>query len=648
MEPAIASPHVALRCGEFFVAPVGDGLILQRDVPFAWAVTTAKGTVSFATPEGKFVAHSSGGVARLSAGEFWWTLDCARDGGVNILSEDLYLAAAESLLGVRVGPTPPEVAWSIVPVDAEERHVPGAAAGGIVARFSKSSTWGGGFEGVLTIANNAKVPLAAWTLTFEYPGEFTWLSDAVAAKISPGKWKWTPGKWFPPVPPGGVSKIGFGGTVGEFKNVAIKAGGAPAPPKPTPPTPPKPTPPTPPTPTAGVTAAFSKTSEWSGGFEGLLTIANNTAGPLKTWSLSFDYPGAFSWLTDASAKQTAPGKWVWTPGQWFAAVPPGGTSQIKFGGTVGGFSNVVITASTTPPGPVPPSPVQWPERYAAPYADATLWPTPDLVAMSQATGVKFFTLAFITADSNKQPAWGGVAPLGSLMIDNIAALRAIGGDVCISFGGANGQDMAQVIDTVDGVVSAYKKVIDVTGVTRVDFDIEGAATADRASVDRRNAALAKLNVLYPNLKIGYGLPVMPTGLTADGMYNIQSAQKFGVKLDCVRAMSMDFGGPYPDMATAVIQSAKSVKLQLESFPAYVNTPVGVIPMLGENDVPHEIFGLDAAQKFVDWARATPYVKVVSFWSMARDKTGQLGIAACDGSGVPQAPWAFSKIFNAFA
>ena len=72
--------------------------------------------------------------------------------------------------------------------------------------------------------------------------------------------------------------------------------------------------------------------------------------------------------------------------------------------------------------------------------------------------------------------------------------------------------------------------------------------------------------------MGYCLPVMPYGLTTDGMYNIGSAQKFGVKLDHVRAMSMDFGGPYPDMAGAVIQSAKSIKLQLESFPAYVNTP----------------------------------------------------------------------------
>jgi hypothetical protein len=623
--------------------------------------TTKDGSVTFATTDGKFISISLDDFVHLGDSAFPWTLDYVNDGGIvraNVRSGKLYLSTDESVLGVRVGPTPPKIAWSIVPTDDEDRHVPGAAAG-ITAKFSKSSVWEGGFEGVLAISNNTKTPLAGWTLSFDYPGEFTWLSDAVASKVPPGKWKWTPGQWFPPVPPGGVSKIGFGGTVGDFKNVKI-AGGNPAPPKPTPPkpTPPKPTPPTPtptpptptptpPTPSAGVTAAFSKPSEWTGGFDGLLTIANNTTGPLKTWSLSFDYPGAFSWLTDASAKQVSPGKWVWSPGQWFAAVPPGGTSQIKFGGTVGGFSNVVIAASTAPPGPVPPSPVQWPERYAAPYVDTTLWPTPDLVAMSQATGVKFFTLAFITADSNKQPAWGGVAPLDSLMIDQIAALRAIGGDVSVSFGGANGQDMAQVIDTVDGVVSAYKKVIDVTGATRVDFDIEGAATADRVSVDRRNAALAKLNVMYPGLKMGYCLPVLPTGLTADGMYNIQSAQKYGVRLDHVRAMSMDFGGPYPDMATAVIQSAKSVKLQLESFPAYVNTSVGVIPMLGQNDVPDEVFGLDAARKFIDWANATRYVKVVSFWSMGRDKTGQLGIAACDGSGVPQIPWDFSKIFNAF-
>ncbi len=45
----------------------------------------------------------------------------------------------------------------------------------------------------------------------------------------------------------------------------------------------------------------------------------------------------------------------------------------------------------------------------APYVDMGLWPTYDLVAAAHDHNIQYFTLAFITADPQNRPAWGGYA-----------------------------------------------------------------------------------------------------------------------------------------------------------------------------------------------------------------------------------------------
>lgn len=407
---------------------------------------------------------------------------------------------------------------------------------------------------------------------------------------------------------------------------------------------PDPTPDPTPTPSGDITAVFTKSSVWAGGFQGLLTISNGGSSPLPaTWTVTFDYPGAITWISDVTSSESPKGKWKWRPNQWTRPIPAKGKLEIGFGGTEGDFANVVFSAAPpTPPGPVLP----WPKKYFAPYADATLWPTPDLPAITLESGTQRYTLAFVVADSQKRPSWGGVAPLASLMIDQIAVLRSYGGDVTISFGGANGIELAQAIENVDDLVEAYESVFKITGVKRFDFDIEGGAVADRVSVVRRNKAIAKLQK-KTNAIIGYCLPVLPTGVTGDGLYVLQSAAQEGISLEKVTAMAMDYGGDNYDMGGAAIDAAKSVKSQLESIAGYENVPVGICPMIGENDVPNEIFDLPAAEKLVSFAKSEPWVKSLHFWSVARDVSGQIGIAAANGSGIKQNPWDFSRIFQKF-
>ncbi len=45
----------------------------------------------------------------------------------------------------------------------------------------------------------------------------------------------------------------------------------------------------------------------------------------------------------------------------------------------------------------------------------------------------------------------------------------------------------------------------------------------------------------PGLIVSFTLPVLPTGLTADGVRLLESCAKYGVRVDVVNIMTMDYG-----------------------------------------------------------------------------------------------------------
>ncbi len=115
-------------------------------------------------------------------------------------------------------------------------------------------------------------------------------------------------------------------------------------------------------------------------------------------------------------------------------------SPCRFGGD--GPTTTTTTAApstTTTTTTVPAGDGGTAARFAfAPYVDATLWPTIDLPAQARASGVKHYTLGFIVNGRGTCSAsWGTYYNLDSnWMADQVAALRAMGGDVIVSFGGA--------------------------------------------------------------------------------------------------------------------------------------------------------------------------------------------------------------------
>jgi len=313
----------------------------------------------------------------------------------------------------------------------------------------------------------------------------------------------------------------------------------------------------------------------------------------------------------------------------------------SFNATAESPRSATVSASTTGCAPAPGLP-------AAPYVDMGAWPTPSLVDMAVGGNLKSFTLAFITASGCKAMWFNAYDPRQAWAKDQIDAIRARGGDVKISFGGATGIELAQSCSTVASLQAEYQAVVSAYNLRYIDLDIEGAATADPASVGRRSQALAALQRANPGLKVSLTLPVLPEGLTADGLNVVRSARDAGVDVDIVNVMAMDYyrDGDYGNFA---VQAANSTFAQLKSlYPgrtdAQVWKMVGVTPMLGQND-DGRIYNQDDARQLVTFA-GTKHLGVLAFWEMTRDRNACTG-ALYRCTNIPQQPYEFSRIFAGY-
>lgn len=317
----------------------------------------------------------------------------------------------------------------------------------------------------------------------------------------------------------------------------------------------------------------------------------------------------------------------------------------------------VITPTPTPvitPTPTPvitPTPTGYPKKMCAPYFDAAAWPPYDIVQCCKDTGNKYFSAAFVIADSSGNAAMAHTSytinhTKEPWFLDRITELRKLGGDVIISFGGAAGTELAIAIKDLNTLVKEYQKVIDIYSAKIVSFDIEGHSISDTVSVNHRNKAIAILQKNNPNLIVHYVLAVMPNGLTQDGTNLLKNAKLHNVKIDCMQIMLMDYGENNQEMGKAAINACKSTKSQLTSN-GFVNCTIGACPMIGQNDTRNEVFTLDNAIELYNFIKKTDYIDLVTFWSTARDvdcNTVNL-YASPSSSGIIQKKYDFLNIFK---
>ncbi len=296
-------------------------------------------------------------------------------------------------------------------------------------------------------------------------------------------------------------------------------------------------------------------------------------------------------------------------------------------------------------------------RMFAPYIDLSLTSSEQLLAIQQQSGIKMFTLAFVLSSGGCTPAWGGTGsiyndtlPNGATILSLVQGVRNAGAGVIVSFGGANGVELAQACPDVASLQAAYQSVITRYSVHLLDFDIEGGAVADQASITRRNKAIVGLKAANPGLVISYTLPVLPTGLVSDGVNILNRVKADGLSLDVVNVMAMDYGANVDNggnMGLDATLAASNTYQQIQA--AGLTATVGVTPMIGVNDTAGEVFQLADAQTLLNFAQANSYITRLAMWSVGRDNGSCAGNrwASASCSGLAQSAYQFSGIFQGF-
>jgi chitinase len=303
------------------------------------------------------------------------------------------------------------------------------------------------------------------------------------------------------------------------------------------------------------------------------------------------------------------------------------------------IATAVPASAAANPGP------GFPAHYAAPYVEMWLSPSTMVNAMNS-TGNKYYTLAFVISNGSCTPLLNGDTAINDASWNSaINSIRAAGGDVIASFGGASGTELGVACTSVSALQAAYKSVIDQLNLTRIDLDIEGAPLDNTAANDRRNQALANLQTQYAaagrTLAVDYTLPVLPSGLLSNSLSLLNNAKSHNLNVNLVNIMTMDYGYA-TDMGQAAISAANALHSQLGAIwttktSAQLWAMEGNTPMIGVNDTTSEVFTTGNASTVESFA-ASNGIQQLSFWSLGRDNQGS--------SGTPQSAYQFTNTFKA--
>lgn len=297
----------------------------------------------------------------------------------------------------------------------------------------------------------------------------------------------------------------------------------------------------------------------------------------------------------------------------------------------------------------------------SPYADTSLVDSRPLAETAREKGIREFTLAFVVADESGDgcaPSWGGSDLRENPVAAQIGDVRAAGADVRVSFGGADGVELASACTDESGLADAYREVVDTYRLTKVDFDVEGSELGETAANDRRARVIARLQreaaEAGRTLDVSLTLPVMPEGLTEEGTRLLEGAVAAGVRISGVNIMTMNYGPEYRgDMAEYARQAAEAVHTRLTGLLGLTDAEawrvLGVTPMIGVNDVTAEVFDVGDAEELLEFARAKGIGRI-SMWSVVRDgpcPDGRQPRAVATCSSIDQEEGDFLRVFAAY-
>ncbi|MBP1234742.1 chitinase [Arthrobacter sp. PvP102] len=308
--------------------------------------------------------------------------------------------------------------------------------------------------------------------------------------------------------------------------------------------------------------------------------------------------------------------------------------------------------------------------WFAGYVDVTVSP-PYAFEEAATPGTRDVVLAFLVASPQDLcvASWGAAYGLDEAntalgLERRISSLRSSGGSAAVSFGGARNSELATTCQDEEKLRTAYRDVVERYEPAFIDFDLEGADLLDQAGAERRARAVAWLqgdrNSSGKELAVWLTLPASPRGLTDAGIAAVEQMLQAGVDLAGVNIMTMNYGASRSSsqgMLDAAKAAAAATHDQLGIVYQRTGTnlsreqvwkKIGLTPMIGRNDLPGEVFELDAARDLKDYAVELG-IQRLSMWSLNRDATcpsseeGPTASFTC--SGVDQGSSRFSDLLG---
>ncbi|MBY0324701.1 MAG: cellulase family glycosylhydrolase [Reyranella sp.] len=583
--------------------------------------TSGPVTVNYSTANASATAGSDytavTGTVTFAAGETTKTIVVPITGDTTVESNETFTVSLAAASGATIADG--SAVGTIVNNDA-----PPPTAGDLQAHLALADSWNSGFNANVVVHNDGS-SMSGWQIVVEMPNQITDIWNAKIISHEGNSYVIGPAAWNGTLAHDGETSFGFVAS-GAYNASAVHVHGLGQDDVPDS---------VPTVPTALVSSAVSSTStvlSWQassvpgGGFVTGYDIFVDGHHVATTTSTSYRVTG----LTPDTDYHFS-----------VAAIDGAGSSD----------QTGAIAVHTT----VAPPPADDGHMFS-PYIDMAMDNAADLAGISAASGITSFTLAFVLA-SNEGIGWQGWGSIdddtlfnGTTILEHVQDIQAAGGNITISFGGAAGTEAALAATSASQLQAQYQSVIDRYHIDSIDFDIEGAAVANQHSLVLRDQAIVGLQTANPDLKVSFTLPVLPTGLTADGLHVLQQAMADGVHVDMVNIMTMDYGTSVDNngqMGISAIQASEATQQQLASIG--MNAKIGITPMIGVNDIASEVFKLSDAQMLVDYAKNDPDVAMLSMWSVARDNGNSAGAnhASSDSSGIAQTPYQFASIFHQY-
>ncbi|MFF7982912.1 alpha-galactosidase [Streptomyces sp. NPDC007901] len=277
------------------------------------------------------------------------------------------------------------------------------------------------------------------------------------------------------------------------------------------------------------------------------------------------------------------------------------------------------------------------------------WGSPqNPTSVMSATGVKWFTLAFVLSDGTCNPKWDGSRPLtGGDDQAKINAIRAAGGDVVVSVGGWSGNKLGEKCSSAAALAGAYQKVINAYGLKALDVDIENTEWSNATVRQRVVDALKTVKANNPGLKTVITFGTTTSGPDSTGADMIKRAADSGLANDVWCIMPFDFGGGATNMGTLTTQAMEGLKAKVKAAYGYSDATayahIGLSSMNGKTDDSGERVRVADFKTMLGYAQQH-HIGRLTYWSVNRDRPCGSGTDGDACSGVSQQPYDYLKVF----